>query len=354
MKKIIAMLLAFAMVFALAACGSSGTNSAPADNGSNVTAPAASDASDPYADLDPVTINCVTIFESETGIVHALKYMGEQLSERTNGKLTMEIYDAGQTGGENEQAEALVIGEVDMAAFGTLPISTYATEYSFFDSPFVFADGEHFMNAWDGALGDGMREKLSAAGLYTLGAMGRGYRHITSSVPINSIEDMKGLVIRTPQSALFTDTFGALGCVCVPIALTELFTSLQTGVAQASEGPWDQIVSNKLYEVQKYIVESTYYYSISMWCMNQSFYENLPEAYRTLIDEVAAEALDYGTEQSNQMAEEQKQVCVDAGCTILELGDLTPYLEAVSDVMNRFYAEKWTVTSAEEVASYRT
>ena len=88
--------------------------------------------------------------------------------------------------------------------------------------------------------------------------------------------------------------------------------------------------------------------------MNQSFYENLPEAYRTLIDEVAAEALDYGTEQSNQMAEEQKQVCVDAGCTILELGDLTPYLEAVSDVMNRFYAEKWTVTSAEEVASYRT
>ena len=121
MKKIIAMLLALAMVFALAACGSSGTNSAPADNGSNVTAPAASDASDPYADLDPVTINCVTIFESETGIVRALKYMGEQLSERTNGKLTMEIYDAGQTGGENEQAEALVIGEVDMAASAPCP-----------------------------------------------------------------------------------------------------------------------------------------------------------------------------------------------------------------------------------------
>lgn len=349
MKKIFALILALTMIFSLAACGNSSkpTEQPPQE------VPSAAVSDDPFAELDPVVIDCVTIFESETGIVKGLKYMAQRLEEETGGKLTMEIYDAGQTGGENEQAEALVIGEADMAAFGTLPISTYAPKYSFFDSPFVFADGEHFMNAWNGALGDGMREQLSAAGLYTLGAMGRGYRHITSAVPINSIEDMKGLVIRTPQSSLFTGTFGALGCVCVPIALTELFTSLQTGVAQASEGPWDQIVSNKLYEVQPYIIESTYYYSISMWCMNQNFYDSLPEAYREVVDEVAAEALDYGTQMSNEMAEAQKQTCIDAGCTILQQGDLTPYLEAVADVMDGFYAELWTVTNADEVASYR-
>lgn len=351
MKKLVAILLAAILLLGTGACGSTPIEETtpPAEQ----TTGNEGSGSGKYDALDPVIINCVTIFESETGIVYGLEYMAQRLAEETGGKLTMEIFDAGQTGGENEQAEALIIGEVDMAAFGTLPISNYAPEYSFFDSPFVFADGEHFMNAWDGALGDGMREKLETAGLHTLGAMGRGYRHITSNVPIYSIDDMKGLIIRTPESALFTGTFGALGCVCVPIALTELFTSLQTGVAQASEGPWDQIVSNKLYEVQDYIIESTYYYSISMWCMNSDFYSSLPEEYRTLIDEVVVEALDYGTQKSDEMAGEQKQQCIDAGCTILEMGDLTPYLEAVSDVMDEFYAEKWTVTTADEVASYR-
>ena len=87
--------------------------------------------------------------------------------------------------------------------------------------------------------------------------------------------------------------------------------------------------------------------------MNSDFYSSLPEEYRTLIDEVVVEALDYGTQKSDEMAGEQKQQCIDAGCTILEMGDLTPYLEAVSDVMDEFYAEKWTVTTADEVASYR-
>lgn len=96
---------------------------------------------------DPeITITAVTVFDSGTAIAQGMEKMKELLEEKTDGKVTMEIFPSGTTGGEKEQAEALVLGEVDMAAFGTLPISIYAPEYSFFDSPFVFRDREHFMN----------------------------------------------------------------------------------------------------------------------------------------------------------------------------------------------------------------
>lgn len=240
-----------------------------------------------------------------------------------------------------------------MAAFGTLPISIFTPEYSFFDSPFVFRDKDHFMAVWNGELGDAMRrEMLESHNLYTLGVMGRGYRHITSNTPIESVDDIAKLTIRTPESALFMDTFGALGATCVPIALPELFTSLQMGVVNASEGPFDQLVTNKLYEVQDYITLSKYYYSISMWQMNAEFYNGLPEAYRTMIDEAAAEATEYATALGEEMEAELRAQCEDAGVTFCEMTDLQPYLDKVKPAMDKFYAEKWPVTTAKEIAAY--
>lgn len=350
-KMVIAILMSMAL---LTGCGSQAAAPEKADAVEENTVESTQENTEEEQQNDPeITITAVTVFDSGTAIAQGMEKMKELLEEKTDGKVTMEIFPSGTTGGEKEQAEALVLGEVDMAAFGTLPISIYAPEYSFFDSPFVFRDREHFMNVWNSELGDGMRESmLENNGLKTIGVMGRGYRHITSNTPINSIDDIAKLTIRTPESALFTDTFGALGATCVPIALTELFTSLQTGVVNASEGPFDQIVTNKLYEVQDYITLSKYYYSISMWQMNADFFDGLPEEYQNAVMEAAQEATEYATALGGQNEEELKKVCEDAGCTILEMEDMEPYLEKVQGVMDRFFEEKWPVTSAEEIASY--
>lgn len=357
MKKIIAFVLAATMAMSLAACGGGGNTSTPGPQGSGTSTPSTSGSQgtsggSAYDDLDSVNITCVSIMEPGTATIQAVEYMKSRLEEETNGKLTITILPSGQTGGEAEQAEALMVGETDMMACGTLPIVTYTPEYGFFDCPFVFQSGEHMMNVWNGAIGDGCREKLETFGFHALGMMGRGYRHISSNKAINSIDDMKGLVIRTPQGATFVDTFSALGCVTVPVALTELFAALQSNVCEASEGPWDQLVTNKLYEVQDYIIESEYYYATSAFFMNSDFYSSLPEAYRTLIDEVSAEALEYGTNLSKEMEEPLKQQCIDAGVEILQMGDMTPYLEATKDVVAGFFKDIWTVTTPEEIASY--
>ncbi|MCD8122544.1 MAG: TRAP transporter substrate-binding protein [Clostridiales bacterium] len=363
-NRLLALTLSAAMVMSLSACGgssgSSGSQAAEtqaataAETAAEEAAPAGEEAeADPYADLNSIEILCVSAMEPGTASIEAAEYMKSRLDEETSGKITMTILPSGQTGGEAEQAEALMVGEADMIVTGTLPIVTYTPEYGFFDCPFVFEGSEHMLRVWNGAIGDGCREKLESLGFHALGMMGRGYRHISSNKAINSIDDMQGLVIRTPQGATFVDTFAALGCVPVPIALTELFTALQTGVCEASEGPWDQLVTNKLYEVQDYIIESQYYYATSTFFMNSDFYAGLPEAYQNLIDEVSAETMEYGTNLSKEMEEPLKQQCIDAGVEILQMGDMTPYLEATKDVVAKFFEETWTVTTPEEIASYQ-
>ncbi len=299
-----------------------------------------------------VTINVATIFADGTAIVKGLERMAAILDEESGGKISFKFFTSGVTGGEREQVEALQLGEIEMSAFGTLPISILTPKYSFFDSPFVFRDKDHFMGVWNSYLGDAMREAMEENGLKTIGVMGRGYRHITSNVPVYSINDIKKLKIRTPESALFMETFGKLGAVTVPIALPELFTSLQMGVVNASEGPLDQIVTNKLYEVQQYITISSYYYSISMWQINADFFNGLPAEYQSMILKAAEEATAYATKLGEDMEAGLKKQCEDAGVTFTQMGDLTPYLNAIKPVMDRFYAERWPVTSSEEIASY--
>ncbi len=349
MKKLIGMVLTLSMLVAmLAGCTASSTQET-----SSQQSQSASSESVPPTELPEITINAATIFQEETAIVQGVKKMAEILKKKSGGKITVNIFAGGTTGGEKEQAEALKVGEIQMAAFGTLPISIYVPAYSFFDSPFVFRDRDHFMNVWNSKLGDEMREKMLADhNLKTLGVMGRGYRHITSNIPINSIDDIAKLTIRTPESALFMETFAALGATCVPIALTELFTSLQMGVVNASEGPFDQLVSNKLYEVQDYITLSKYYYSISMWQMNAEFYDSLPAEYQTMIDEAAAEATEYATELAAEMETTLKKQCEDAGVQFCEMTDMTPYLEKVEPVMEKFFKERWPVTTPDEIAEY--
>lgn len=89
-----------------------------------------------------------------------------------------------------------------------------------------------------------------------------------------------------------------------------------------------------------------------MWQMNAGFYNGLPEAYRAMIDEAAAEATEYATALGEEMEAELRAQCEDAGVTFCEMTDLQPYLDKVKPAMDKFYAEKWPVTTAEEIASY--
>ncbi len=148
----------------------------------------------------PVTLRLASAFDEKTDMMQAAKRLADLLKERTGGSVDVRIFAGGQMGGEKDNLEALKLGELDIGVFGTFPIVTLAPKYSFFDAPFVFRDKDHVYKTWNSKLGDGVRQVFQASGIHTLGMMGRGYRHLTSNTPINSVDDLKGVKIRMGQS----------------------------------------------------------------------------------------------------------------------------------------------------------
>jgi tripartite ATP-independent transporter DctP family solute receptor len=256
-------------------------------------------------------------------------------------------------GGEKDNLEAIKLGELEMGVFGTYPIVTLAPKYSFFDAPFVFRDRDHVYKVWNGKLGNEVRQIfVRNHGVHSLGMMGRGYRHLTSNTPINSVDDMKGLKIRMGQSKPFIDAFSSLGAVVVPIALPELFTSLKLGVVLASDGPFDQIYTCKLQEAQKYLAITGHLYATSLWLMNEKFYQGLSPAQRQVVDASAKEALAYGDQLSQASEKTLLDKLQKAGMQVTH-PDYAPFMARAKPAIDKLFSELWSVTTAQEIANVR-
>jgi tripartite ATP-independent transporter DctP family solute receptor len=300
-----------------------------------------------------VTIRLASAFDQGTDMMRAAKRFANLVNERSKGSIDVKIFAGGQMGGEKDNLEALKLGEIEMAVFGTYPIVSLAPKYSFFDAPFVFRDKEHVYKTWEGKLGKEVRDIFAKShGIHTVGMMGRGYRHLTSNTPINSVDDLKGMKLRMGQSKPFIDAFTALGAVVVPIALPELFTSLKLGVVQGSDGPYDQIYTFKLQEAQKYIAVTGHLYATSLWLMNDDFYEGLTEDQRKIVDDAAKEALTYGDELSAASEEALAEKLKAAGMQFTK-PDYGPLMAKAKPAVDKLFAELWSVTSADEIAQIR-
>jgi len=303
------------------------------------------------AQEEPVTLCIASAFDQNTDMMVAAQRFADLVKERSEGSIDVQLFPGGQMGGEKDIVEAIKIGELEMGVLGTYPIVSLAPQYSFFDAPFVFRDKDHVYKAWNGKLGDEVREIFrNDHGVRALGMMGRGYRHITSNKPINSVEDLQGVKIRMGQSKPFIDAFSSIGAVVVPIALPELFTSLKLGVVEASDGPFDQIYTFKLQEAQGYIAITGHLYATSLWLMNDDFYEGLSDAQKQIVDAAAKEALAYGDELSAASEQALREKLQQAGVEFTN-PDVAPFMEKAKPAIDSLFAEQWSVTTADEIAA---
>jgi tripartite ATP-independent transporter DctP family solute receptor len=299
-----------------------------------------------------VTLRIASAFDQNTDMMQAAKRFGDLVKERSGGSVEVKMFAGGQMGGEKDNLEQVKLGELEMGVFGTYPIVTLAPKYSFFDAPFVFRDKDHVYKVWGSKLGDQVRDVFAKNGIRSVGMMGRGYRHLTSNTAINSVDDLKGMKMRMGQSKPFIDAFTQIGAVVVPIALPELFTSLKLGVVQGSDGPFDQIYTFKLYEAQKYLAITGHLYATSLWLMNDKFYQGLSPAQRQAVDSAARDALAYGDQLSAASEKALLEKLQQSGMQVTH-PDYAPFMARAKPAIDKLFADLWSVTSAQEIASIR-
>jgi len=164
-----------------------------------------------------------------------------------------------------------------------------------------------------------------------------GCRNTLANKPINTVDDFAGLKIRVPNNTIYADLFGAMGANYMPMAFSEVFSALQTGMIEAVEVTPGNAVPTKLWEALK-----TPYYSLTKHLLNviglftgEEFWQSLPEPYRVIIqEELETAALTANQEVSDQDASLIQEM-VDAGVTLVE-PDLTSFQEAFAPVGEQY------------------
>lgn len=189
---------------------------------------------------------------------HPMHIRAQEAAERifaeSKGRLEVKIFPNNQMGGDSDMLAQVRSGGLQMYAPSSAGLSTLVPVATINAVGFSFADYKQVWAAMDGQLGAHVRTAIEKVGLHPLERVWDiGFRQITTSGrAINNAQDMAGLKIRVPVSALFVSMFKALGAAPGSLQFAELYTALQTKVYDAQENPLTIIQIAKMYEVQKY------------------------------------------------------------------------------------------------------
>ena len=285
----------------------------------------------------PVEITFPIRLAPETVEVQAAEEFKRLVEERSNGRITVNIFSGGALGSERDNIEQIQLNEAQISNIGDLLPTLLAPTYSAPTVPFSFPDIETVREFWDGEIGQRKRDVIEGSGVVVLGLQKRLPRNLTSKKPINSVEDLKGLKVRVPDIASWVRVWTELGAIPTPIAWAEVYTSLLLGVVDAQENPYAEIVTAKLYEVQPYLMHTEHLTAANHWIASKDFVDGLSAADRELIFTAAEEAIAWGDAKTNALGAEWLQEIKDQGVEVIEVDQeafrraAMPALEALAN-----------------------
>lgn len=367
-RKTIAAALSCAMIMGLTACGGSSSTSSQTTAAQTATAQAETtaqqtDAADteaqsasgtelPDASGDPkVMMDLATAYAADAPAGKALQKFVDDVAEKSGGSIEISLFTDGTLGNASDNYASVANGDLDMTMSGLEGLDLYAPEYTFLDAPFLMQSWDHVNAILDGGIGDKLKQRYEENGFITLGFHERDIRELASNTEVQKPEDVTGLKLRLPGMTVYVDTWSALGASPTQVAMSELYTALQTKVAEACEGGYEQMYTLKLYEVQKYLAETDHVFEFVGLYINKAKFETLTPAQQQILQACADEALEYANRLSADSREQYKQECISGGTTFVQV-DRNVFHEALRDYYDKQFAGKWNVTTYDEVMSY--
>src|SRR5699024_4520704 len=170
-------------------------------------------------------------------------------------------------------------------------------------------------------LHEDMTERMKENNVRHLGDIVRGARNTTANKPVETPEDLEELKFRLPETDTLVEVFSALGAKPTSVSLDEFYSSLQTGVVDASEGPYEQIASNQLDEVQDYLIKTEHIFDVSAIWINEDFFESLTEEQQKIITSAGEEAAQYASDTALNKQDEYLEQLEKSDMKIMDLTD---------------------------------
>ena len=211
----------------------------------------------------------------------------ELVEERLDGKVTVSVFPNSQLFGDNKVLEAMLLGDVQMAAPSLSKFQKYTKQLQVFDLPFLFKDMEAVNKFQQSATGQELLTSLEKRGLVGLGYLHNGMKQLSAGEPMRTPEDAAGKKFRIMTSDVLQAQFEAVDAVPLKKPFSEVFTLLQTQAIDGQENTWSNIYSKKFHEVQPYITESNHGLLDYMVVTSAEFWKGLDADVRTEVKKSA-------------------------------------------------------------------
>lgn len=230
--------------------------------------------------------------------------IAEEVAMATDGRIQIEVLAGGTLGGERDTVELAMLGGIDIVTCANSVLTQWIPEMSILDQAYLFTNEKQAHGAVDGPVGALIeREALNKLDLHVIGYMESGFRNVFSKKPITSIEDFKGIKIRTMQNPYHMAAFESFGGIPTAMAASEQFTALQQGTIDACENAVSNCLNNGFYEVTKHITNSNHAFVYIVVSMSDHAWERIPEDLRPAF----MEAVERGYNQERQLLKEANE-----------------------------------------------
>ncbi|MEP1519657.1 MAG: TRAP transporter substrate-binding protein [Ascidiaceihabitans sp.] len=242
----------------------------------------------------------------------------EALEELSDGNHTATLFLNGQLGSEQDTVNEAAIGTLDMSILAINNVTPFSPTVGVFSLPYVILSLEDAEKLTQGPIGQELTENtINDAGVRVIAWTYTGFRRLTNSKkPVKSVADLQGLVIRVPKNEIMIDTYKAWGISPTPMAWSETFAGLQTKVVDGQDNPYTTINAMKFYEVQKYVTNIRYIFSIEPLIVSEQVFQGLSAADQEIILEAGKKATAASAQFLRDKEAEIKQILLDQGMQI--------------------------------------
>ena len=264
----------------------------------------------------PILIKFSHVVASDTPKGKGADKFKELAEKYTNGKVKVEVYPNSTLYKDKEELEALQLGAVQMLApsnskFGPIGIK----EFEVFDLPYLLPNLAALRKVTDGPIGKRLLKLLDSKGMTGLAYWDNGFKEMTANKPLHVPADYKGLKFRIQSSKVLEAQFRALGATPQVTAFSEVYQSLQTGVVDGQENTASNIYTQKMHEVQKYLMMTNHGYIGYVVVVNKKFWDGLPADIRSELEKAMDEATTFANNQSEKENAEALEQIKTAGKT---------------------------------------
>jgi tripartite ATP-independent transporter DctP family solute receptor len=280
------------------------------------------------------------------------QYFGEILEQRTDGRITVNVFPNSQLGDDVQMLEMLQTGTLDMTYPSSSATTGYVEELAAFDLPFLLPSREAAVAVMRSDVAQGMLDAFEGTGLKALTFSENGYRQLSNSArPVASPEDVagldvRGLSVRTMENPVHLAIWEALGANPTPMAFGELFSAMEQGVVDGQENPWSTILSSNFNEVQDYGTETRHVYTPFIMMLSERTWDRMAPEYQELVLEAARQSAVYQIQLSAEYDDWSRDQLIERGMEITRLND--EQLAAFQDAVQPVY-EEWAPRIGEDL-----